>query len=266
MKTHQFVRYLVKYLIVFSLLLVSPIQAKKLQDRTWEERFTMRGVENGESSFMANPYTWAYTPSFAKEYGMPEKWVNEGLKGIEAIAYRTASSPIGRCGIQNDPASCNFYRSCTFDLFINKSIDVPWSNNNSQGFRTYGRGGPLAFLKNTPKNKDVSDARFYFAHFLEGEWKSSGSITTLQFDKESLEDLTLITISATCSIPKMSGNIEFYILNPEQKHLNSYKDIKNPLHTIKIPSTYMKRVNDRVHEEIPGYITERKKLKLKTKS
>jgi hypothetical protein len=33
-------------------------------------------------------HVWVYTSKFAKRFGMPQEWVDDELKGAEALAYR----------------------------------------------------------------------------------------------------------------------------------------------------------------------------------
>jgi lipopolysaccharide/colanic/teichoic acid biosynthesis glycosyltransferase len=33
-------------------------------------------------------HVWVYTSKFAKRFGMPKEWVDDELKGAEALAYR----------------------------------------------------------------------------------------------------------------------------------------------------------------------------------
>jgi hypothetical protein len=44
-------------------------------------------------------YVWVYTSAFAKRFGMPQEWVDDELKGAEALAYRLDLDVYGtKCG------------------------------------------------------------------------------------------------------------------------------------------------------------------------
>ena len=264
MKKNKKSTALISVLIASSLLLTPTIQAKY---RTWEEKFTLKGVGIEWADFRVNPYTWAYTSSFAKKYAMPEKWIDENLAGIEAVAYKYAAYTTPTCGINKDPKKCSWGMSsaCVFDLFIDKKIKIPWTNQGSQGFKVITRETALSFLGNMPKNKGISNADFHFYRDEPNKKHTlAGGLTPLKFDSESLENLTHISVSATCSIPRYESNYKFIILNPEQKRFYSRKDIINPIHTMTIPASFMKRVASRRLDEFPDYEFERK-LKLKAK-
>jgi hypothetical protein len=44
-------------------------------------------------------HVWVYTSKFAKRFGMPKEWVDDELKGAEALAYRLDLDVYGtKCG------------------------------------------------------------------------------------------------------------------------------------------------------------------------
>jgi hypothetical protein len=44
-------------------------------------------------------HVWVYTSAFAKRFGMPQEWVDDELKGAEALAYRLDLDVYGtKCG------------------------------------------------------------------------------------------------------------------------------------------------------------------------
>jgi hypothetical protein len=72
---------------------------------------------------------WVYTSAFAKRFGMPQEWINDDLKGAEALAYRLDLDVYGiKCGYFSDVENCRPSTACVVDMYI----DVPNNPNAKQ--------------------------------------------------------------------------------------------------------------------------------------
>jgi hypothetical protein len=62
---------------------------------------------------------WVYTSAFAKRFGMPQEWVDDELKGAEALAYRLDLDVYGtKCGYFSNVENCRpayFYFCQNYD-------------------------------------------------------------------------------------------------------------------------------------------------------
>lgn len=88
----------------------------------------------GGSTFYRDPFVWAYTSKFAKRYGMPEEWIDDSLKGAEAIAFRHMPNNAVQCGFFRNKDACRVDIKCQLDLYIPKSANLPWIDDRKQGF------------------------------------------------------------------------------------------------------------------------------------
>jgi hypothetical protein len=46
------------------------------------------GKAGKRGTYTKDTHVWVYTSKFAKRFGMPQEWVDDELKGAEALAYR----------------------------------------------------------------------------------------------------------------------------------------------------------------------------------
>jgi hypothetical protein len=71
---------------------------------------------------------WVYTSAFAKRFGMPQQWIDNDLKGAEALAYRLDLDVYGtKCGYFSDVESCRPSTACVVDMYIDDKVDLPWN-------------------------------------------------------------------------------------------------------------------------------------------
>lgn len=100
----------------------------------------------GGSTFYRDPFVWVYTSSFAKRYGMPKEWVDDSLKGAEAIAFRHMPSNAVQCGFFRNKNACRVDISCRLDLYVPKSANLPWVDDRKQGFQARSAFRSMRYL------------------------------------------------------------------------------------------------------------------------
>lgn len=86
------------------------------------ENFTFR---NGKP-FVYDPYVWAYTKEFAERFHMPEKWIDPGLKGMQAVAFRMTTIGTTTCGLGKNEQSCWPPMDCQMDIYFDSDAPLPW--------------------------------------------------------------------------------------------------------------------------------------------
>jgi len=51
---------------------------------TYEDHYTFKHRE----VYVADPFVWGYSKEFAERFKMPKQWIEPGLKGALAVAWR----------------------------------------------------------------------------------------------------------------------------------------------------------------------------------
>lgn len=88
------------------------------------------GPRGGRKNYSHDKYLWVVTPAFAKRFCMPPEFVDEGLKGAEAIAFRMSTRTDGsdRCALIDGKEQCSGDRELRFDIFLRSNLNLPAAN------------------------------------------------------------------------------------------------------------------------------------------
>ncbi len=202
-------------------------------------------------------YIWAYSKSFSERFGMPAKWVDKELEGVEATAFRRFD---GKKDL------------CQLDLYIDKNVELPWINNEQlQGFHAlpylsqyFLRPQILEELPNyNPRYKTLNggtprNSIYAISHqYRNSNGTSSGSI--IYHDKISLPNFNIISIKGCYYWPR-----EKYLKSDEKFKLNFLPipfDMHDPFrpiegqilwqedirHQIHLSHTFLKKINNAKH-------------------
>lgn len=85
------------------------------------------GPRAGRKNYTHDKYIWVVTPAFAKRFCMPPEYVDETLKGAEAIAFRMSTRTDGsdRCAVIDGKEKCSGDRELRFDIFLRSDLNLP---------------------------------------------------------------------------------------------------------------------------------------------
>ena len=86
-----------------------------------------RGPEAGKTSYVKDEFSWFVTRDFAKRFCMPESFVDDQLKGAEAIAWRVKPSEEAFCTLRDGKETCTRKTLFELDLYLKNSLDLPRS-------------------------------------------------------------------------------------------------------------------------------------------
>ncbi len=88
------------------------------------------GPRAGRKNYSHDKYIWVVTPAFAKRFCMPPEFVDEGLKGAEAIAFRMSTSTRGSdsCAVIDGKEVCSGENELRFDIFLSSDLNLPAAN------------------------------------------------------------------------------------------------------------------------------------------
>ncbi len=120
-------------LLSLAVMFAGPLQAATTHD----QRYTALAIDHPAlgSIFKPDPYQWVVTSAFAKQFGMPKRWVDDSLIGAEAIAYKIVTNHNPMCGFFSDANACIPVQSCFFDFYVKKEANLPWKDESPQGIR-----------------------------------------------------------------------------------------------------------------------------------
>lgn len=94
----------------------------------WQTRFTFEG-QSRPGPYAVDPHIWVYTREFAERFGMPLKWIDPELKGVEAAAWRKTKTGYVTCGWGGKKDACREEEvlELYFDTAKTKLPWAPWS-------------------------------------------------------------------------------------------------------------------------------------------
>lgn len=274
-------------LILSTSIITTPILAKEWNLQNYKyyhdpEIATTKKAKDGRgSTFFRDPFVWAYSADFAKRYGMPEEWIDNDLKGAEAIAFRHISTNYLQCGFFRNKDACRAPIDCHFDLYIPKTANLPWVDDRVQGFHPRIASRSMHFLKKQKEPDQLGFApqmpgRFNMLALRPGiqsmglrmfkpenvplalgkrPKKHSGyygnsRMSVQEFDRSFLPDLDYVSANFACSkAEKKKGipviGIDDYIVR-DNKRVSNFPHPQ--AHQIIVPRKFMDRVNI-FHEE-----------------
>ncbi|AZR80877.1 hypothetical protein [Thiomicrospira sp. S5] len=255
------------WLLVFCLLgLTSSVQAEPRENWNYESRFTAEGFKaSGKSGTYAyDPHVWVYTTAFAKRFGMPEKWIDDSLKGAEALAYRVDRTYyIKQCGYFGDMEKCRTPIACMLDLYIPSSANLPWNTELRYDSR-YGKKSVRALTTNEPssiykritkRGTHLLGAKFGLdlVGIVYGKDKRSsiGSYTIAEYERGLYKNLDYISGTTSCTFQRVK-DAEVRINQPvfrENGSVNVSKSYNKIAHKIEIPNSFMDRVESYAEKE-----------------
>ena len=103
-------------------------KAQPLEESCADGYYT--GPRAGRKNYSHDKYIWVVTSAFAKRFCMPPEFVDEGLKGAEAIAFRMSTSTGGfdRCAVIDGKEQCAGENELRFDIFLRSDLNLPAAN------------------------------------------------------------------------------------------------------------------------------------------
>jgi len=255
---------------------------QNLQVDDYNSRYTPQGRKQAgkRGTYTKDTHVWVYTSAFAKRFGMPEEWIDDGLKGAEALAYRLDLDVYGtKCGYFSEVENCRPSTACVVDMYIDDGVDLPWNTEARYG-SMYGRKSKAFLRSQYPNDKP--------AHLYRGAQRGqqyklgldvvyvSGSkiplnnYHLLEYDRDIYKNLDYISGAMTCRSFGKSRDIKIEIDKPVLRKNGSIKYNYGSLaHSITTPNSFMQRIEayDKVQYEPNSLFNElRKRLSTTTKS
>ena len=250
----------------------------------YNTRYTPQGrIKAGKrGTYKKDIHVWVYTSAFAKRFGMPQEWVDDELKGAEALAYRLDLDVYGtKCGYFSNVENCRPATACVVDMYIDDKANLPW-NNKARYASMYGRKSNAFLWPQYPNDKPAYLYRrtkrgqeyklgLDNLHFVYGKnyRNSLGDYFIMEYDKDIYKNLDYLSGSLTCRTFGKGRNMKVMVKKHDFLKSGSINygkyDIK---HEIYIPDSFMQRVEvyDKAQYEPNSLFNElRKRLSTTTK-
>lgn len=200
---------------------------------------------------------WVYTSEFAERFGMPERWIDDDLRGAYAVAYRIETLPVRLMLPHKGPNVSIPQRMCVLDLYVSATAPIPWIAGSRTGFKYYP---PRSAHYLAPQEK--TDMRWRWRAIGLPYWggvvragvgdSERGGMPVREFDREVFPGISYVSFLETCGVPTGKSTwLKFRDYVP--RRLGSGLQEIEPgevVHEVHIPGSFWDRVYKRWHERL----------------
>lgn len=183
-------------------------------NRTYDEWFVHQ-----KAVHVKDPYIWVYNEDFAKDFGMPERWIDKTLTGADALAFRTGTAfPL--CGWGGKTDSCNVSHECILEMYFNRKLNpLPWSKRSRWTDLQLNQTSAWTLSSLRPINRDESKnlgprspladpdggRELFWWYEYETKGMSGGAARVRSYDKSIFENYAVVIINIDCIRQEYSG-------------------------------------------------------------
>ena len=221
----------------------------------YNERYTPQGRKQAgkRGTYRKDTNVWVYTSAFAKRFGMPQQWIDDDLKGAEALAYRLDLDVYGtKCGYFSNVENCRPATACVLDMYIDDKANLPW-NNKARYASMYGRKSKSLLRSQYPNDKPA----YLYRRTKRGQQYKMGldvvyvsgskiplnNYFVLEYDRDIYKNLDYVSGTMTCGSFGKSRDIKVEIDKPALRKDGSIKYNYGSLaHSITVPNSFMERI------------------------
>lgn len=217
-----------KTLVGLATLLAIPAlsAARDWEPTSYEKRFE----EPKQGVRLEDNNVWVYTRVFAERFGMPARWINENLRGVEAAAYRVEAPNIRYCGYFGEADNCRTDLVCVFDLYLSDEVSrkLPWKSDRVVDYAKEDSSVPFLSAQSRSDQKGwIEEEQRYDRSRLnigldtlswvsgppKGEKvysESSDGVRVMAYDREIFEGLDYIKLNLDCGIGTEAQKVRIF--------------------------------------------------------
>jgi len=216
--------------IITACLLLFASTASPADDDWQPSNYQQRFEAPNKGVRLKDNNVWVYERSFAERFGMPERWIDEDLKGAEAVAYRVEAKNTRSCGYFGETDNCRTNYYCVFDLYLSDSDSerLPWKTDRKVGFAKEDTSVPFlsAQSRSDQKGWDEDEQRYDRSRLNIGidtmSWvsgpptegkvfsASSDRVRVQSYDRKIFEGLDYIKLATDCNIAKRKHHVRIF--------------------------------------------------------
>ena len=212
---------------------------------TYEEKFTPKAGQ----AYDEDINVWVYTSEFAERFGMPDAWIDDGLKGAYALAFRVEYVSGRLMFPHKGPDVSMPQRDCILDVYLPSDASIPWRDDQISDFWAMTPKSPTYLA---PQSKEDRAWRWRPAGIESPGEKArrplirldGGTLHMREYDRELYPGVTYISFNMGCmEPPKRSSLLEFCadeLWEGARCHA---------LHEVHIPGDYMAILHGQWHEK-----------------
>jgi len=221
----------------------------------YEEIYTSKA----KSAYPEDINVWVYTSEFAKRFGMPDKWIDDSLKGADAVAYRVEVEPFRMMRTGSHPTDGMPWRSCMMDVFVKSDNPLPWADDQRSGFVPF-----KPFAAGYLEPQYMEDKPYYpvevrmrglsihnqgynrpLNYFSSRSGRGAGNFSVMYFIRDIFPGLDNLTLLVGCMQPPEKDAYLAFYKDPGNRKIDRNKYH----HRIDLPDAYMKRVYENWYEK-----------------
>ncbi len=224
----------------------------------YNDRYTPEGRKKAgkRGTYKKDIHVWVYTSAFAKRFGMPKQWIDDELKGAEALAYRLDLDVYGtKCGYFSEVENCRPSTACIVDMYIDDKADLPWNTENRfdsrYGSKSIGVLIPQN-IKDDPgwRKRAIKRGQQYklgldstgIVFGKNDKWRL-GAYYILEYDRDIYKNLDYLSGSVICRTFGKERGVKINIDKPVFREDGSVNHKgKRLAHQVKIPNSFMQRI------------------------
>ena len=231
---------------------------KPWAERTYDDVYTIEGRKKAglKGLFTKDIHIWTYTSDFAKRFRMPSRWIDDSLKGAEAIAYRVDHAKLPTCGTFGSADSCSYWRECVWEFYTKDSEPIPWYGEAR--FGTTKAFKSSYYMRSIHKGDGVHEelAKALTPTFRIGiesigisfaspNSVAPGTLRIGEFFRGLFKGLDFISGYNCRAADDLQPTFNFYKAKSYKKFGNMWRvrEYEDYTHTISTPKSFMKRVN-----------------------
>lgn len=235
-----------------------PAQEIPWRDRPWQERAFHANYEDlhtfkHKQTYFFDPFVWSYTKEFAEKFGMPKEWIDPGLKGAQAVAWRMTSIGQTTCGLGGRAESCWPTLTCQMDVYFDSNAPLPWltdvvRDNLWRGISSgdYVPGRSPQSRKYMYQNTDGTTGPLHSSGliYLKGGFGSThGMFWIVYFDREFEPGITQVGFTSACPDKDVDSAAELRFFSEEERKLARGR-VSKFAHFVEFSQPFMKRITE----------------------
>lgn len=230
-------------------LIISCINFQFAGAKTYEEVFT----DKAGRAYSEDINIWTYTSEFAERFAMPKEWVDDGLKGAYAVAFRVETRSNRTKFPHKGPDVSIPNRDCILDVYLDERASIPWVSKQSLDIWVRTPSSPAYLLPQTIEDSEWRRrpigiatsgnlSREPLVYMGRVGNKMGGSVFIREYDKQVYPGIVYISLNRTCMTPpRHEAWIEFM----RDGNWNYGKHQSHHIaHRVEIPKFFMVQLYD----------------------
>lgn len=212
---------------------------------TYEETFTPKAGK----AYSEDINVWVYTSEFAERFGMPEAWIDDGLKGAYALAFRVEYVSGRLMFPHKGPDVSMPQRDCILDVYLPSDASIPWRDDQISDFWAMTPKSPTYLA---PQSEEDRAWRWRPAGIESPGEKArrplirldGGTLHMREYDRRLYAGVTYMSFNMGCmEPPKRAVLVEFCVDEPwEGSRCHAS-------HEIHVPDEFMKKLHGQWYEK-----------------